>query len=93
MRRFTRRVATGRLASYVHGAKIGVLVDVTGGDETLGKDLAMHIAASKPLAVGRKGVPAELVEQERRIAAAKAAESGKPANIVDKMVEARSPST
>ena len=87
VRRYARRAATGRLASYVHGVKIGVLVDVTGGDETLGKDLAMHIAASKPLAVTRDGVPAELVEQERRIAAAKAAESGKPANIVDKMIE------
>ena len=87
VRRFARRAATGRLASYVHGVKIGVLVDVTGGDETVGKDLAMHIAASKPLAVSTEGVPPELVEQERRIAAAKAAESGKPANIVDKMVE------
>jgi elongation factor Ts len=87
VRRFARRTATGRLASYVHGVKIGVLVDVTGGDETLGKDLAMHIAASKPLAVDRSGVPADVVERERSIAAARAAESGKPANIVEKMVE------
>jgi elongation factor Ts len=87
VRRFQRRTATGKLAAYVHGVKIGVLVDVTGGDETLGRDLAMHIAASKPLAVGKEGVSLELVEQERRIAAAKAAESGKPANIVEKMVE------
>jgi elongation factor Ts len=87
LRRFTRRVAVGKLASYVHGVKIGVLVDVSGGDDALGKDLAMHIAASKPLAVAREGVPASLVEQERKIAAAKAAESGKPANIVEKMVE------
>lgn len=87
VRRFARRSATGRLASYVHGNKIGVLVDFTGGDASLGKDLAMHIAASKPLAVSKEGVPAELIEQERKIAAAKAAESGKPANIVEKMVE------
>jgi elongation factor Ts len=87
VRRFVRRVATGRLASYVHGVRIGVLVDLTGGAETLGKDLAMHVAASKPLAVARDGVPVEKVEQERTIAAARAAESGKPANIVEKMVE------
>ncbi|MDH5286902.1 MAG: translation elongation factor Ts [Betaproteobacteria bacterium] len=87
VRRFVRRVATGRLASYVHGVRIGVLVDLTGGAETLGKDLAMHVAASKPLAVSKEGVPAEKVAQERTIAAARAAESGKPANIVEKMVE------
>jgi elongation factor Ts len=87
VRRFARRAAEGRLASYVHGVKIGVLVDYAGGDEQLGKDLAMHIAASKPLAVSSEGVPAEKVEQERAIAAARAAESGKPANIVEKMVD------
>jgi elongation factor Ts len=87
VRRFARRTAAGRLASYVHGVRIGVLVDVSGGDETLGKDLAMHIAASKPLAVDRSGVAADVVERERSIAAARAAESGKPANIVEKMVE------
>jgi elongation factor Ts len=87
VRRFDRRVAKGALASYVHGVRIGVLVDVEGGDATLGKDLAMHIAASKPVAVSKDGVPAETVEKERSIAAARAAESGKPANIVEKMVE------
>jgi elongation factor Ts len=87
IRRFQRRAATGKLASYVHGAKIGVLVDVTGGDDTLGKDLAMHVAASKPIAISREGVSAELIAQERKIKAAQAAESGKPANIVEKMVE------
>ena len=87
IRRFVRRAATGRLASYVHGTKIGVLVDVSGGDGALGKDLAMHIAASKPLAVDRNGVPAATVAHERSIAKARADESGKPANIVDKMVE------
>jgi elongation factor Ts len=87
LRRLVRSEAKGKLASYVHGSKIGVLVDVTGGADTLGKDLAMHIAAIKPMAVSRDGVPADVIERERKIAAAKAAESGKPANIVEKMVE------
>ena len=87
LRRFARVDAQGRIASYVHGSRIGVLVDYTGGDEALGKDLAMHIAATKPIAVERKDVPADIVEKERTIAAARAAESGKPANIVEKMVE------
>ena len=88
IRRFTRMAAQGRLASYVHGgAKIGVLVDVTGGDEVLAKDIAMQIAAAKPVALSPSEVPAEIVERERNIAAAKAAESGKPPNIVEKMIE------
>jgi len=88
IRRFARIEAKGRLASYVHGgSKIGVLVDLVGGDEALAKDLAMHIAASKPKALSRDGVPAEDVERERSIAQMKAAESGKPAEIVAKMVE------
>ena len=87
VRRFKRTAAIGKLAAYVHGVKIGVLVDVSGGDAALGKDLAMHIAASKPLAVSTEGVPPDLVEQERRIATAKAAESGKPANIVERMID------
>jgi elongation factor Ts len=88
IRRFARLAAKGRLASYVHGgARIGVLVDVVGGDDALGKDLAMHIAASKPLALSSEEVPVAIVQKERDIAAAKAAESGKPANIVEKMVQ------
>ena len=88
IRRFSRVPAKGRLMAYVHGgARIGVLVDVIGGDDALAKDLAMHIAFAKPLALGPTDVPAELVEKERKIAAAKAAESGKPANIMEKMVE------
>ncbi len=87
IRRFVRVVAQGKLASYVHGgAKIGVLVDVT-GDETLAKDIAMHIAASKPKALDASGVAQDLIDSERRVAAQKAAESGKPANIAEKMVE------
>jgi elongation factor Ts len=88
IRRFVRIQAKGKLSSYVHGgSKIGVLVDVVGGDDTLGKDLAMHIAASKPVSLSREQVPAELIQKEREIATQKAAESGKPANIVEKMVE------
>jgi elongation factor Ts len=88
IRRFSRIAAKGKLSSYIHGgAKIGVLVDVTGGDDALAKDLAMHIAASKPVSLAKEEVPAELIRKERDIAAAKAAESGKPANIVEKMVE------
>jgi len=94
IRRFARMKARGRIAQYVHGgAKIGVLVDVTGGDAELAKDLAMHIAASKPKALDASGVPAEAIETERRVAAEKAAEdaakSGKsiPAEILAKRVE------
>jgi elongation factor Ts len=89
IRRFARIEAQGRLSQYIHGEakKIGVLVDISGGNEQLGRDVAMHIAASKPLGLSRDDVPVELVKKERDIATAKAAESGKPANIVDKMVE------
>jgi elongation factor Ts len=88
IRRFTRMPAKGKLAVYIHGgARIGSIVDVIGGDEALAKDIAMHVAASKPIALAGSGVPSDLVEKERAIATAKAAESGKPANIVEKMVE------
>jgi len=88
IRRFARIGARGRLYKYVHtGEKIGVLVDISGGSDQLGRDVAMHIAASKPLGLSRDDVPAELLKKERDIAAAKAAESGKPANIAEKMVE------
>jgi elongation factor Ts len=81
--------AQGRLASYLHGRRIGVLIDVAGGDAQLGKDLAMHVAASKPLTVSQEDVAADVIAKEREIYAAQAAESGKPANIVEKMVEGR----
>jgi len=88
IRRFQRLQAQGHLASYIHGgSKIGVLVDLLGADEQLAKDLAMHIAASKPKSLDRSGVPDDLIEAERRVATEKAAESGKPAVIVAKMVE------
>jgi len=88
IRRFVRFQAAGKLASYIHGgAKIGVLVDVTGGDDALAKDIAMHIAASKPKALDASGVSAELLETERRIAIEKARESGKPENMLEKIAE------
>lgn len=88
IRRFVRLPAAGKLQQYIHGgAKIGVVVDLEGGDDQLGKDIAMHIAATKPKALDSSGVSQDLIETERRIAAEKAAESGKPANIVEKMVE------
>jgi len=88
IRRFVRIEGAGQVASYIHGgSKIGVLVDLVGGDEALAKDLAMHIAANKPKSLDASGVDAALIETERRIATEKAAESGKPADIVAKMVD------
>jgi elongation factor Ts len=88
IRRFTRVEAKGQLASYIHGgSKIGVLVDLVGGDEALAKDIAMHIAASKPKSLDSSGVPAELLETERRIAVEKAREAGKPEAMLDKIAE------
>ncbi|GAB4172607.1 MAG: translation elongation factor Ts [Rhodocyclaceae bacterium] len=88
IRRFSCIEARGQIGHYVHGgSKIGVLVDIVGGDETLAKDIAMHIAASKPIALTSEQVSADVIERERSIAARKAAESGKPANIVEKMIE------
>lgn len=86
IRRFKRYAGGGKLASYLHGTRIGVIVEFT-GDDVAAKDVAMHVAAMKPAALSAAEVPAELVEKERKIAAEKAAESGKPAEIVAKMVE------
>ena len=83
-RRFKR--FEGNLASYVHGSRIGVIVEFD-GDAAAAKDVAMHVAAMKPVALTSADVPAELIEKERAVAAGKAAESGKPADIVAKMVE------
>jgi elongation factor Ts len=88
IRRFERVQAQGQLASYVHGgSKIGVLVDLVGGDEALAKDVAMHIAASKPKSLDASGVSAELIDTERRIAVEKAREAGKPENMLEKIAE------
>jgi elongation factor Ts len=88
IRRFERVTAQGKIATYVHGgSKIGVMVDVTGGDEQLARDVAMHIAASKPKSIDSSGVAAELIDTERRIAVEKAREAGKPENMLDKIAE------
>ncbi len=86
IRRFKRYAGGGKLASYLHGTRIGVIVEFE-GDDVAAKDVAMHVAAMKPAALSSAEVPAELVEKERKIATEKAAESGKPAEIVAKMVE------
>ena len=85
-RRFKRFEGTVGLTSYLHGTRIGVLVEFE-GDESAARDVAMHVAAMKPVALTSAEVPAELIEKERSVAAAKAAESGKPADIVAKMID------
>ena len=88
IRRFVRVDAKGAVASYIHGgSKIGVLIDLVGGDEALAKDLAMHIAASKPKSLDASGVPAELLEVERRIAIEKAREANKPEAMLEKIAD------
>ena len=88
IRRFTRVAAKGKLTSYIHGgSKIGVLLDVVGGEEQLGKDIAMHIAASKPKSLDSSGVPQELLDTERRIAMEKARDAGKPEAMLEKIAE------
>lgn len=88
IRRAAYYATAGRLAVYLHGSRIGVMVDLD-GDEALGKDIAMHIAASKPICVSKDQVAADLLDKEREIYTAQAADSGKPADIVAKMVEGR----
>ena len=88
IRRFERIAAQGELASYVHGgSRIGVLLDISGADATSAKDVAMHIAASKPKSLDASGVSADLLEAERRIAIEKAREAGKPEAMLDKIAE------
>lgn len=86
IRRFKRFSGASKLASYLHGTRIGVVVEYT-GDEVAAKDVAMHIAAMKPVSLQASDVPADLIEKERSVATAKAAESGKPADIAAKMIE------
>ncbi len=89
VRRFEILLPKGRISQYVHGVKIGVLVDVEGGEEQLGKDIAMHIAATNPSCLSADDVPADTLENERRILSAQAEQEGKPPEIVAKMVEGR----
>ncbi len=89
-RRFVRyQSSIGHIGTYVHGRKIGVLVELEGGDANLARDLAMHIAASRPECVDKNQVPADVIAKEREIFSAQAAQSGKPAEIVEKMVLGR----
>jgi elongation factor Ts len=89
VRRFERIEAADHLGSYSHGARIGALVSLRGGSDDLARDIAMHVAATNPMCVDEDGVPAETLESERRIFAEQAAQSGKPPEIVDKMVTGR----
>ncbi len=89
VRRFASISTDGMIGAYVHGGKIGVLVDLSGGDETLARDLAMHIAALNPEFVSDEDVPAEILAREKDILIAQAQSSGKPAEIIEKMVSGR----
>jgi elongation factor Ts len=86
-RRFIRYQTNGQVVSYVHGGRIGVLLDLQGGDDALGKDLAMHIAANKPKALNASGIDAQLIEVEKRVAIEKAKEAGKPEAMLEKIAE------
>jgi len=86
-RRFVCPVVQGKLSSYIHGSKIGVLVDLVGGDDALAKDIAMHIAAAKPKSLDVSGIDASLIETERRVAIEKAKEAGKPEAMLEKIAD------
>ncbi|MDP2153273.1 MAG: translation elongation factor Ts [Methylotenera sp.] len=86
-RRFVRPSVQGKLTSYVHGSRIGVLVDIVGGDDALAKDIAMHIAAAKPKSLDASGIDASLIEAERRVAIEKAKEAGKPEAMLEKIAD------
>jgi elongation factor Ts len=89
VRRFTTLTSEGVIGAYRHGDRIGTMVALTAGDEALAKDLAMHVAASRPQAVSAADLPQELLDKERDIVATQAKESGKPENIIEKMIEGR----
>jgi len=89
VRRFERFQTSDSLAIYLHGSKIGVMVEFTGADDQLGKDVAMHVAAANPLYLSRETVAADAIARERAICEAQAKESGKPANIIGKIVDGK----
>lgn len=89
IRRFDKIKQCDNMGLYTHGAKIGVVVSLSGGDEEVSKDIAMHVAASNPICIDSEGVPEELVSREKRIFKEQAASSGKPPEIVEKMIEGR----
>ena len=86
-RRFINLSAKGSLYSYIHGSKLGVILDLESGNDELGKDIAMHIAATKPKAIDKNGIDPELIETERRVATEKAKEAGKPEEMLSKIAE------
>ncbi len=86
-RRFVNLSAKGSLYSYIHGSKLGVILDLESGNEELGKDIAMHIAATKPKAIDKTGIDPEIIETERRVATEKAKEAGKPEEMLTKIAE------
>ncbi len=89
VRRFVRMNAQGSVSSYRHGVKIGVIVDLVDGNDELGKDVAMHVAATNPMCVSEEQVPQEAIDKEKEIFVAQAKESGKPDDIIEKMVTGR----
>lgn len=89
LRRFERVSTDAEFGSYQHGTRIAVLVEIENGNAELTKDVAMHIAASKPVCVDEDGVPAEMLEKEKEILIAQARESGKPDDIIEKMIQGR----
>lgn len=89
IRRFLTFDTAGRIAVYLHGNRIGVMVDYAGGDEQLGKDIAMHIAAANPQFLNRESVPADVVARERAVYEGQAKESGKPAAVLGKIIEGK----
>lgn len=89
VRRYTLVETNGTLGAYLHGTRIGVLVEMKGGSEDLAKDIAMHVAASRPVCVNESEVSADMIQKEREIFAAQAEQSGKPADIIAKMVDGR----
>jgi len=89
VRRFEKLTSEAQVGSYLHGNRIGVIVEVEGGDEALAKDLAMHIAASKPVCISEEQVAQDILDKEKEIFSAQAEESGKPAEIIEKMVTGR----
>ena len=89
MRRAAEVAGDGPIGHYTHGARIGAAVVLDGGDENLARDIAMHVAASNPLCIDESGVPADTLDRERRIFAEQAEASGKPPEIVEKMVTGR----
>ena len=89
IRRFDKIKQCDNMGVYTHGARIGAVVAITGGDEETSKDVAMHVAASNPICIDNKGVPEEMVSREERIFRDQAASSGKPPEIIDKMIQGR----